>query len=113
MSFVLSSTWRYCTEPGAVTRVGLGRIIRAPSQTHSRHLPRTPSLVIALISPTVLHTRPSLVLRCCHETVCYQEYYDEQGEFGFRPSQHTIEHPNGRGKVEKRVLQACLLQELR
>ena len=76
-------------------------------------LPRTPSLVIALISPTVLHTRPSLVLRCCHETVCYQEYYDEQGEFGFRPSQHTIEHPNGRGKVEKRVLQACLLQELR
>jgi len=45
--------------------------------------------------------------------VCYQEYYDEQGEFGFRPSQHTIEHPNGRGKVEKRVLQACLLQELR
>jgi len=42
-----------------------------------------------------------------------EEYYDDQGDFGFRPSRETVEHPNGRGRVEKRVLQASLLQELR
>lgn len=42
-----------------------------------------------------------------------EEYYDEYGDFGFRPSRDVIDHPNGRGKVEKRVLQASLLQELR
>ena len=42
-----------------------------------------------------------------------EEYYDEYGDFGFRPHRDMIEHPNGRGKVEKRILQASLLQELR
>jgi hypothetical protein len=27
-----------------------------------------------------------------------EEYYDEYGDFGFRPNRDLIEHPNGRGK---------------
>jgi hypothetical protein len=52
-------------------------------------------------------------LLCLCSVVELQEYYDEHGEYGFRPSRETIEHPNGRGRVEKRVLQASLLHELR
>lgn len=52
-------------------------------------------------------------LLCLCSVVELQEYYDEHGEYGFRPSRETIEHPNGKGRVEKRVLQASLLHELR
>ena len=52
-----------------------------------------------------------------HYDICFvidlEEYYDEYGVYGFRPSRELVEHPNGRGKVERRVLQASLIQELR
>jgi len=57
---------------------------------------------------------------CSHDSftprprvVDLEEYYDEYGDFGFRPNRDLIDHPNGRGKVEKRILQASLLQEMR
>ena len=43
----------------------------------------------------------------CLSVVDLEEYYDEYGDFGFRPNRDYVDHPNGRGKVEKRILQAC------
>ena len=66
--------------------------------------------------PTDVHGFP-IGTQDDHYDICMlidlEEYYDEHGVYGFRPSRDVVEHPNGRGKVEKRVLQACLIQELR
>ena len=43
----------------------------------------------------------------------HMHWADEHGDYSFRPSTEEIDHPNGRGMVQKRVLQSCLLQELR
>eukprot|EP00961_Rhodomonas_salina_P153853 2072293-Rhodomonas_salina.2 len=46
-------------------------------------------------------------------TVALEDYWDEKGDYAYRPSQDEMIHPNGRGRVQKRILQASLMQEMR